>query len=303
MPYDLALLMMVGSLIPCGLVVLRARREVAVLTDKWRAEQAARERERAHQQQIVCELAGGIAHNFNNLLAVVLGYADLLHARARPESDEARDLAAIMCAGQRAAELIRQMQAFSRQQLLKPCVLDLAQALRDVEPCLRGALGGAELRVAAANPCWVEIDRSQLERILLVLATHANKTMPHGGTFSLALSHVMLEDSFAGAPKSHVKLTLSDSGTGMAANELEHLFDPFHPGPSDDFETTGLQLASVLGTVLQSGGQISVDSVIGTGTTYSLYFPQVESPLSSARVSATADRLESPAGGRSMTAV
>lgn len=227
--------------------------------------------------EAIGRLAGGLAHDFNNLLTVIRGSATLAKLEAEPESALASRLTAIERSAIKAGELIQQLLAFGRKQLLKPCRVDLHQTLAQVEPLLRKLVAeDVELCFEVENePAWVFLDQAQLEQVLLSLAVHARDSMPAGGRliFNVVSEQSPLsETGRSEASPTHHMLSVRDTGLGLSEEDRAHIFEPFFRRSGG----TGLSLAMVYGVVRQSGGVIEVDSLPGQGTCFRLYFPRVE---------------------------
>jgi two-component system CheB/CheR fusion protein len=231
--------------------------------------------------EAVGRLAGGIAHDFNNLLTVVMGHSDMLLAGSPGEALDREALAAIRSAGERGASLTQQLLAFSRRQVLQPKVLDLGDLIAEFERMLRRLIGEhIELIVNCGPALWrVKADPGQVGRVIMNLALNARDAMPQGGTLTMELSNVRLNEAGAAerklTPGGYVMLAVSDTGIGMDAETQAHLFEPFFTTKSKGVGT-GLGLPVVLGIVEQSGGAIRVHSEVGRGTTFRIYLPQVE---------------------------
>jgi two-component system, cell cycle sensor histidine kinase and response regulator CckA len=233
----------------------------------------------AQKMDAIGSLAAGIAHDFNNLLSIVLSYSELA-AETLVESDPIRaDLIQITEAGMRAAALTKQLLAFSHQQILQPKVLDLNEVFMKMETMLRRLLGeDIELTPPhSAASQRIMADSSQVEQVIMNLAVNARDAMPQGGKITIEMTTVTLDEEFAahhlGAKAGpHVLLSFSDTGTGMNSATLARVFEPFFT-TKELGKGTGLGLATVFGIVHQSGGVICVDSVVGSGTTFSIYFP------------------------------
>jgi signal transduction histidine kinase len=272
--------------------IILARLENVALLEELRAARAAldhqaverREPEEepppARRMECVERLAGGIAHDLNNLLTAVLGTSEMLLADL-PDGDRVRDdLVAVREAGRRAAALTRQLLAFSRKQRLELRPVQLEEVLRASAPMLGRLVGErvtVRLEVAAPLPP-VLADRPQLEQILTNLAVNARDAMPEGGTLMLALAPApaRIEPGAAPSPASFVRLEVSDTGEGMPPEVAARIFEPFlamKPGG----RSTGLGLATVYGIVLQHGGAISVRSALGRGATFSILLPATTS--------------------------
>jgi signal transduction histidine kinase/CheY-like chemotaxis protein len=243
------------------------------------------------------QLAGGVAHDFNNLLAVILNYVTFAteELTAATESDWAEhcesarsDLGQIKRAGERAASLTRQLLAFARREVIQPQVLDLNTAITAVEEMLHRTIGEhVELVTSLAsdlNP--VLADPGQVEQVLVNLALNARDAMLAGGTLTIDTTNITVDgDSVAGGSTSrqgqNVRLRVSDTGTGMPPEVIEHAFEPFYTTKLDG-TGTGLGLATVYGIVTQAEGQIQVHSEPGSGTTFTITLPvtdQAATPL------------------------
>ena len=233
----------------------------------------------AHRMESLGRLAGAVAHDFNNLLTAILGYNDLL-LRGLGATDPRRNEAEqIRLAAQRAAELTRQLLAFSRQQVLEMRVLDLNDLLTDMQPMLRRLIGeDIQMRLEPSPELGaVRADRTQLEQIVLNLAINARDAMPRGGEIRIATADVDLDQAFEDAhPGSragrHVLLSVEDDGCGMDEKTQACIFEPFFTTKAAD-KGTGLGLATVYGIVKQSAGYIEVQSAPGRGTTFRIYLP------------------------------
>jgi signal transduction histidine kinase len=240
----------------------------------------------AQKMEAIGSLAGGVAHDFNNLLSIVLSYSELIASGLDKGDPILADLHQISEAGLRAAALTRQLLAFSHQQVLEPKVLDLNEVFAKMEKMLRRLIGeDVELRsLPALGLRRIKVDRSQLEQILMNLAVNARDAMPSGGTLTIETRDVTLVESdtakHPGAePGAHVVLSVKDTGTGMTPATLARIFEPFFT-TKEVGKGTGLGLATVFGIVRQSGGLIHVDSRVGAGTTFDVYFPVVTGVLS-----------------------
>ena len=258
-------------------------------------QEAMRQRMLENQRlESIGRLAGGVAHDFNNMLTAIGGYTDLASARATLE--EARnDLQGVRHAADQAAALTRQLLAFSRNQELRPSVVDLSEIVVRVEPLLRRLLGEqVQLIVRAADDVWpVLVDPSQMESIIVNLAVNARDAMESGGTLTIETANVALDNDYARThaevvPGPYAMVAVSDTGIGMDEATAARIFEPFFTTKALG-QGTGLGLASVYGTIRQSGGHIWVYSEPGHGTTFKLYLPRTEdgaTPVVAATVAA-----------------
>ncbi|MBI4542932.1 MAG: PAS domain S-box protein [Gemmatimonadetes bacterium] len=248
------------------------------MTERKRLEEQMRQSQRL---EAVGRLAGGVAHDFNNLLTAILGSTDLI--LESPELDHAlrEDVGEIRRASLRAADLTRQLLAFSRRQLLQPELLDLNTVVADMDKLLRRLIGeDVALRtVLAASLRAVRADPGQIEQVIANLSVNARDAMPRGGALTLETANVEVGEAEAAersalVPGEYVKLVVSDTGSGMDVETRSHLFEPFFTTKRKG-EGTGLGLATVYGIVKQSGGYVYVDSEPGRGTTVTIFLPAV----------------------------
>jgi PAS domain S-box-containing protein len=236
----------------------------------------------AEKMEAVGRLAGGVAHDFNNLLTVISGYAAILRA----DPGATRPLDEIEHAAEQAAALTRQLLAFSRRQVMRPQVVDVNEIVGGMSAMLERIIGD-DVQVAiqlAERVSAVEADRAQIERVVLNLAANARDAMPRGGRLTIETADVVLEDSYVAThgdvtPGPHVLLAISDTGIGMSDEVRRRLFEPFFTTKSGG-GGTGLGLATVFGVVKQSGGSIFVYSEEGRGTTFKIYLPASQRPVS-----------------------
>lgn len=229
-------------------------------------------------------LAGGIAHDFNNLLGVILGNAQLLQEKMSEENASSRGLAHIILAANRAADLTRQLLAYSRQQVLEPKVLDLNEVLAGLEAMIRRLIReNVEIRVVTdANLDLVKADRGQIEQIIMNLTINARDAMPEGGKLIIETSRVVIDEEYqrqhpnvAVKTGQYVMLSVSDTGLGIDPETQVHIFEPFFTTKAKG-QGTGLGLATVYGIVKQSGGYVWVYSERGKGTSFKVYLPRTE---------------------------
>jgi PAS domain S-box-containing protein len=248
------------------------------VTENRRLEELYRQ---AQKMEAVGRLAGGVAHDFNNLLSVILGYTLLLRRDLPEGSSAAEGLDEIERAGTRAADLTRQLLAFSRQQVLAPRVVDLPGVLLGMEKMLQRMLGeDVELSLRAGPEGGrVFADAGQLEQVVMNLAVNARDAMPKGGRLSIEVGDARLEAREASAlgvaPGRYLTLSFEDTGVGMDATTRERAFEPFFT-TKEVGKGTGLGLATVFGIVRQSHGGISVSSEPGRGTTFRVYLPRTD---------------------------
>ena len=256
------------------------REQIAV---RERAEEALRRSEeelrQSQKMEAIGRLAGGIAHDFNNLLSIILSYSAMMMEALSPEDPLRADAEQIAIAGQRARDLTRQLLAFSRRQMLRPEVLDLAEVVRGVEPMLRRVLGeDIELTISLAQPTpLVKADPGQLQQIIMNLVVNARDAMPEGGQLWIETADVVLDEErvrgHVGAhPGPHVCLTVSDTGVGLDEDTRARIFEPFFTTKPRG-KGTGLGLSTVLGIVQQSGGHVTVDSTPNEGASFRVFLP------------------------------
>ncbi|MHB8836602.1 MAG: PAS domain S-box protein [Candidatus Methylomirabilia bacterium] len=232
--------------------------------------------------EAIGRLAGGVAHDFNNMTAIVLGYGDLLLGRLGPEDPSRKWAEQIVEAGRRSATLTRQLLAFSRRQVLLPVVLDLNGLLRNLESMLGRLIGEhIVLRFDLAGDLGrVTVDPGQIEQVVLNLAINARDAMPRGGNLVIETANVELDETYAKdhaetVPGDYVMLALTDTGCGMDKVHLARLFEPFFT-TKEMGKGTGLGLATSYGIVKQSGGYIWAYSEPGRGTTFKIYLPRTD---------------------------
>jgi two-component system, cell cycle sensor histidine kinase and response regulator CckA len=263
------------------------RRIQAILRDvseRKAAEEALRTSEerlrQATKMEAVGRLAGGVAHDFNNILTAILGYAEIIGVDSAATPGLRRAAAEITAAAERAATLTRQLLAFSRNQILEPKTVDLGEIVGGVENLLR-KLVGAQVELAIRTPprpLWVRADRTQIEQVILNLAVNARDAMVQGGRIVVEACEYDREDPGGGGPSGRcARLTVTDDGVGMDEAVRARAFEPFFTTKGRD-KGTGLGLAMVYGIVQQSGGAIALDSEPGRGTTVRIVLSLVEPP-------------------------
>jgi len=237
----------------------------------------------ARKMESIGRLAGGVAHDFNNILTAILGYLNAAQADLREGLPPDKDLVEVERAARRAAELTRQLLGFARRQIVKPRVVDLNALTRSVESLLTRLVGERVELGFDLDPELgvVRIDPSQFEQILVNLAVNARDAMPAGGRLALQTRNVVLHSESLPPgqglqPGPYVELTVRDTGAGMDSATLGRIFEPFFTTKAVG-AGTGLGLATCYGIMRQSGGHITVESEPGRGTVFCLFFPQVDS--------------------------
>jgi two-component system cell cycle sensor histidine kinase/response regulator CckA len=265
-----------------GIAGARGLGEAAVILsmkDNSEADRLKRQVAQATKMQAVGQLAGGVAHDFNNILTAILGYCDLMLMRHTPGDSDYDDIQQIRSNTNRAASLTRQLLAFSRQQTLRPQVLQLPDVIAEVSNLLKRLLGETvTLQVKhGRNLGAVRADPGQLEQVIVNLAVNARDAMPKGGTLTLQTFSVSVDDvrqmpSDILPLGDYTAFKVSDTGTGIAKNILPKIFEPFFT-TKEVGKGTGLGLSTVYGIVKQSGGYIFADSEEGEGTSFTIYLP------------------------------
>lgn len=230
--------------------------------------------------EAIGQFAGGIVHDFNNLLTAIQGYAELARA-ALPEGDPIReDLDQVLASAGRASAITRKLLAFTHRQVLVPVDIDPAQVIADLVPMLRPLMGD-DIEVAVeveAEHGWIRVDPTQLEQVIVNLAVNAHDAMPAGGTMTIAVHDLKSIDPDRPDPDLNagpfVRISVSDTGIGMDDATKARIFDPFYTtkGPG---KGTGLGLSTVFGIVAQSGGHIQVETALGKGSTFHVDLPRL----------------------------
>ena len=263
-----------------GQFVQRKQAEDALRISEAALRSSEAQLRQAQKMDAIGRLAGGVGHDFNNILSVVLSYTGFLLADLKPDEPMRADIQEIEAAGQRAAQLTRQLLAFSRQQVLQLTSVNLNDAIAGVETMLRRTIGdNVDLMTSLAERLWdVMADSGQIEQIIMNLVVNARDAMPRGGKLSVETRNVELSEAYAEAhlgvrPGPHVMLLVSDTGEGMDEATRARIFDPFFTTKEIGMGT-GLGLSTVFGIVKQCGGSISVDSAPGKGTTFTITFPR-----------------------------
>jgi signal transduction histidine kinase len=261
---------------------IRAIGAVTDLSDRRELEEQFRQ---AQKMEAVGRLAGGVAHDFNNLLMVVSAYADMMREELSPEDRFRKNIDQIFKAADRAAALTQQLLAFSRKQVLSPRIIDLNSVVEDSMKMIQRLIGeDIELSVSLGKPLWaVKADPGQIVQVLLNLCVNARDAMRKGSDLAIETKNVSIDVEAARTrpalvPGNYASLVVSDTGTGMTKEIQSHLFDPFFT-TKELGKGTGLGLSTVYGIIKQSGGYIWVDSELGRGSSFTLYFPAVDAPL------------------------
>jgi two-component system cell cycle sensor histidine kinase/response regulator CckA len=232
------------------------------------------------KMQAIGQLAGGVAHDFNNVLTAIIGYSDLLLANHRPTDPSFQDIMQIKQNANRAAGLVRQLLAFSRRQTLRPQVLQLSDVISDLQMLLRRLVGEkVEVDVKHGRDLWlVKADLNQFEQVVVNLVVNARDAMPDGGAIHLRTLNVAATDCGRyNEPlliaADYVVIEVQDTGTGIPDDVKERIFEPFFT-TKEVGKGTGLGLSMVYGIVKQTGGWIFCDSTVGTGTTFRIFLPR-----------------------------
>ena len=233
----------------------------------------------AQKMEVIGQLAGGVAHDFNNILAVIMGFSELMAAELDPAHPLQGHVEEILAASQRAAGLTRQLLIFSRKQIVQPVTLDLNKIIADLLKMLRSLIGeNVKLLVRYAEPpIQIRADPGYVAQVLMNLVVNARDAMPSGGTITIATSHVGPD----------VLLSVSDTGSGMSDDVKKHLFEAFFT-TKDEGKGTGLGLTTCATIVQQSGGRIEVVSALGHGSTFKIYVPAIEQSPAVAPIAVTA---------------
>jgi len=281
-----------------GAAVARTQTEVARkhLEEQLRVSQ---------KMEAIGQLAGGVAHDFNNILMAIGAYCELMMAKMKENNPFLPDVREVLKASDRGASLTRQLLAFSRRQVLAPKILDLNTVIENNEGMLRRLIGeDVELVTNLNSTLWrIEADPGQLEQILLNLSINARDAMPDGGMLFLHTANEMLEEGSLPKvaemnPGPYIVLTVTDTGSGMDAETMAHIFEPFYT-TKEQGKGTGLGLSTVYGIVKQSGAHITVLTTPGKGTTFRIYFPRIEDQSEAVEVP-TVSRLPLPGGSETI---
>jgi two-component system, cell cycle sensor histidine kinase and response regulator CckA len=277
-----------GAVVDVSMIIVAHRESDAQISslsilarDITERKQLERQFFHAQKMEAIGRLAGGVAHDFNNLLTAILGYGELIQQRLPESSPESQDIKEIIHAGRSAADLTRQLVAFSRQQIIQPQILDVDAVVQGMEGLLRRVIGediALTVRTSAGLDL-VNADRAQIEQIVMNLAVNARDAMPQGGQLTIETGHVELDDAYVaqhpGAVTGpHVMIAVTDTGSGMDEQVRARIFEPFFT-TKELGRGTGLGLSTVYGIVNQNGGSIWAYSEVGHGTTFKVYLPRI----------------------------
>ncbi|MGH1426033.1 MAG: ATP-binding protein [Pseudooceanicola sp.] len=278
---------------------------IAVLSDATELKTLEAQFVQSQKMQAIGQLAGGVAHDFNNLLTAISGHCDLLLLRHDPGDLDYSDLMQINQNANRAASLVGQLLAFSRQQTLRPEVLDLRDTLSDLIHLLNRLVGEKVTLSLQHDPLLrdVRADKRQLEQVIMNLVVNSRDAMPDGGeirivTESLRLTEPMIRDRAEVAPGEYVSVKVIDTGSGISSDKLTKVFEPFFTTKRIG-EGTGLGLSTAYGIVKQTGGFIFADSEQGVGTCFTLLFPVYEADLADLKAEEIQAPIEKPVSQRS----
>jgi PAS domain S-box-containing protein len=262
---------------------------VALQRDITRELQLEQQFHQSQKMEAIGQLAGGVAHDFNNLLTAINGFAELTQFQLEEDDPLQECVGKILFAGKRAADLVRQLLAFSRKQVIQPSVLELNDVVSELDKMLKRIIGEhIQVRTVLPSDLWlVKADPTQIEQIIINLAVNARDAMPSGGQLTLETGNVVLDETYAdlhleAEPGDYVMLAVGDTGVGMSREVAAHIFEPFFT-TKEIGKGTGLGLATVYGIVQQSGGHIWVYSEEGQGTTFKVYLPRANQQVNGRR--------------------
>jgi two-component system cell cycle sensor histidine kinase/response regulator CckA len=280
---------------------------VAVKRDVTQHLQLERQFQQAQKLESIGRLAGGVAHDFNNILTIINGYSEfLLTALDRTDplwsyADEIRK------ASEHAASVTKQLLAFSRKQIIEPKTLDVNTTIRDFEQMLQRLIGEDITLITRLDPFLGQVlaDPEQVHQVIVNLVINARDAMPDGGRLDISTANVEVTDEEANAQPDakagrYVMMIVTDGGTGMDENIRQQVFEPFFTTKERD-KGTGLGLSTVYGIVRQSGGWIDVSSEVGVGSSFKLYFPRIDGPVTEQQRDHT--RTKGPHGGETILVV
>jgi two-component system cell cycle sensor histidine kinase/response regulator CckA len=269
--------------------IIGMRSTIQDITERKHAEEEKRVLEeqlrQSQKMESIGRLTGGIAHDFNNFLTIIKGYSQLSLLELKEDSPLKGNIEEINRATDQSADLIRQLLAFSRRQVMEMRVLDLNILLQNLNKMLRRVIG-EDIELVMHLPedlGGVKTDHGQIEQVIMNLAVNAKDAMPSGGKLTIETANVELDEAYARrhvavAPGRYVMLSISDTGVGMTPEVRDRVFEPFFT-TKEEGKGTGLGLSTVYGIVKQSGGNIWIYSELGKGTTLKIYLPRVDEPL------------------------
>ena len=267
-----------------------------LLAETRKRQQLQEQLQQSQKMEAIGRLAGGVAHDFNNMLTPIMGYAQMELAKLPYGDSSAGSLEQIQKAAERAANLTRQLLAFSRRQVVEPKVINLNDIIIDLDQMLRRLLGeDIELVTLPSGTLdLVEADPGQIEQVIMNLAVNARDAMPNGGKLTIETANITLGESDAlqhseTSSGPHVMLSVTDTGSGMTQGVQSRIFEPFFTTKGEG-KGTGLGLATCFGLAKQSGGHIEIQSELGQGTTFKLYLPRTESAIRASVGSGESDR-------------
>jgi len=262
-----------------------------IIVDITERKQLEVQLQQSRRMEAVGRLAGGVAHDFNNLLTIIKGYTELALNRTGIRAELRSDIERIEDASERAATLVRQLLAFGRKQVLQPKALDLNSIVLGLDKLLRRLMGAdIEMKTLVGEDVGtVKADPGQIEQVIMNLVVNARDAMPNGGRLTLETANVDLDSTYARdhatvRPGHYVMLAATDTGVGMDAETVSHIFEPFYTTKGGT-SGTGLGLATVYGIVKQSGGYIWVYSEPGKGSSFKVYLPRVDEPAEAPQTS------------------
>jgi len=256
------------------------------ITERKRAEEALRHSEeqlrKSQRLEAIGRLAGGLAHDFNNMLTAIIGTTELAMLELHRDHPVRRDLKEIKQTADRAANLTRQLLAFARQQIIAPGILNVNDLLMNLDKMLRRLIGeDIELVIAPSSDIGlVKVEAGQIEQVIVNLAVNARDAMPEGGKLVLQTENVTVDQKISPhsaelSPGDYVLLTVRDNGLGMTEEAKSHLFEPFFT-TKEVGKGTGLGLATCYGIIKQNSGHIEVESALGKGSTFRIYLPRID---------------------------
>ncbi|HPM75832.1 MAG TPA: CHASE domain-containing protein [bacterium] len=255
--------------------------------------------QQAMKMEAIGRLAGGVAHDFNNILTGISGYAEIVQSSLRWDDPIQADVEEIRTAAERAAKLITQLLAFSRKQIIDPKVIRPNEVLENSQKMLRRIIGeDVDFVFRPAGDLWsIKVDPGQLDQILVNLAVNARDAMPDGGKLTIETQNVVIEEEYCQAHPGlqagkFIMLAVGDNGVGMSEETIQHIFEPFFSTKAKG-KGTGLGLATVYGILRQNQGLVNVYSELGVGTTFKIYFPAI---IEQAQQATMREETENPTG-------